>query len=117
MRVARIAYYEDLDPDCLTGGIDFHAEGYQRLSELCRREGLQVIGDAHTHPTDCVRQSATDSGNPMVARAGHVALIVPRFARGRVRLKEVGVARYLAPGWESWWGREAARRLQIRWPR
>ena len=114
-RVARVAYYDDLDPTSLTGGVDFHAEGYQRLSEMCRQEGLQVIGDVHTHPSNWVSQSDTDSANPMVALKGHVALIVPHFSRGRVRTAEVGVARYGAPGWECWQGREAARRLRVGW--
>ena len=49
-QVVSVAYYDDLDPGCLTGGITFTADGYTALATLCRRDGLQVAADIHTHP-------------------------------------------------------------------
>ncbi len=79
-RVTRIVYYDDLDPDCLVGGIHFHGLAYDKLWSLCRTDGLRVIGDVHTHPSGWVEQSNIDRGSPMVAQQGHVGVIVPHFA-------------------------------------
>ena len=109
--VARIVYLDDIDPDCLIGGIHLHGEAYGKLWDICEDAGLRVIGDIHTHPTDWVGQSSTDRENPMVARSGHVALIAPDFASGDINADDVGVHRYRGDeGWESNFGR-AARRL------
>ena len=43
-------YYDDLDPGSFTGGITFTADGYTALAALCRRDGLWVAADIHTHP-------------------------------------------------------------------
>ena len=67
---------------CLTGGITFSADGYTALAALCRRDGLRVVGDIHTHPGSKVMQSAIDAAHPMTALPGHIALIAPRYARG-----------------------------------
>jgi hypothetical protein len=89
--VTKVAYYDDLDPASLTGGITFGADGYSALNAICRRGQLQVVADVHTHPRVWVGQSETDAGHPMSAVAGHVALIAPNFARGRVRPEDLGV--------------------------
>jgi hypothetical protein len=72
-----------------------------------------VIGDIHTHPGPGVHQSAIDAANPMIAQAGHVALIVPDFAARPISPREVGVHRYDGAGWQTWTGRAAARRLRV----
>jgi len=116
--VVRSVLYDDLDPACLVGGIDFHSDGYQRLSALCRTERLHVIGDVHTHPSREVGQSLIDRENPMLSRAGHVALILPFYAQGNLRETDIGLYRYLgSTRWEGWTGPAAARRLYVgRWP-
>ncbi len=85
-----------------------------KLWELCRVERLTVVGDVHTHPGSWVHQSDIDSGSPMVAQKGHVALIVPEFANGRVDPAEVGVHLYDGRGWTTWTGTQAAERLFVR---
>jgi proteasome lid subunit RPN8/RPN11 len=112
--ITRVVYLDDLDPDCLTGGISFHGLAYSKLWDLCDAEQKLVIGDVHTHPGPRVHQSELDAANPMLAQAGHVALIVPDYAARAVAAEEVGVHRYNGDGWESWTGAEAAERLFIR---
>lgn len=97
-RVTAVAFYDDLDPYSLTGGITFHADGYSRLGDLCRAQGLQVVADIHTHPGRWTQQSWIDASNPMVAIPGHVALIVPNYADGRSRLRDIGVHVYEGGG-------------------
>jgi hypothetical protein len=100
-RITTVAFYDDLDPTSLTGGIQLHAAGYTRLNILCRATSLQVFADIHTHPGDHTQQSGVDARNPMVAIAGHVALIAPDFARGPKRLHRLGAHTYLGSGrWE-----------------
>lgn len=115
--VVEIAYYDDLDTQSLTGGVTFGFKGFVPLWDLCDHSELRVIGDVHTHGGDSVSQSAIDRANPMIARAGHVALIVPHLAAKPVRPREVGVHRYLGDrGWESRQGRRAAAVLYVgRW--
>lgn len=109
--VSRVAYLDDLDPNCLTGSIHFRNEGYAKLWDICEREDLRVVADIHTHPSAWVGQSPIDADNPMVARRGHVALIAPFFASQRIRPQDLGVHVYLGEnGWESHF-RRGARRL------
>jgi len=112
--VTRVVYYDDLDPDCLVGGIHFHGLAYGKLWALCRSDRLTVVGDVHTHPSDWVEQSDIDKGSPMVAQQGHVALIIPHFARRPTDPSDVGVHLYDGRGWTTWTGRDAATRLFVR---
>jgi len=112
--VTRVVYLDDLDPQCLVGGIEFDGLAYSKLWDLCDAEDKRVIGDVHTHPGASVRQSDIDAANPMLAKAGHVALIVPHFATRPTAAREVGVHRYDGERWEAWFGDEAAQRLLIR---
>ena len=115
-RVVRVVYLDDLDPHCLKGKhIDFDGRAYSRLWDICDAEGLIVAGDVHTHCGDWVEQSGIDARNPMVATDGHVAVILPHLAAQPVRPADAGVHRYGgAAGWQSWFGRDAARRLRVR---
>lgn len=117
-QVTRIEYFDDLDPDCLRGNILIDGRAFSKLWDICDRERLIVAGDVHTHPRTLVQQSTIDRDHPMVARAGHVALIVPRLAVRAVRPRQVGVHEYKGEdGWVSWFGRDAAARLSVkRWP-
>lgn len=113
-QVTRVVYYDDLDPNCLQGGIHFDGLAYSKLWALCRSEELTVIADVHTHPRHWVQQSEIDKGSPMVAQKGHVALIVPNFAQGDISAEAVGVHQYDGTSWTSWTGSDASRRLFIR---
>lgn len=108
-------YYDDLDERCLTGGISFDGTAYGRLWDECAERGLPVIADIHTHPGSGVAQSSTDRAHPMIARAGHVALIVPDFAQHPVSPMQVSVHEYLGDRkWTSHLGRAAANRFHIK---
>ena len=115
--VERTVYFDDLDPRCLGGWIRFNGLAYSELWDICEGEQLTVVGDVHTHPGTRVQQSRIDKANPMIARAGHVALVVPHFAARPVSPHQVGVHLYLGvQGWTSWVGDEAVKRLQVeRW--
>ena len=106
--VVQFGYYDDFDPSCLDSGIVvFDGAGYGPLWELCRRTGLSVLADLHTHAgPGPARQSSLDRDNPMIAQPGHVALIVPNFARN-FRLQDVGVYEYL--GSHEWHDRSGTR--------
>jgi proteasome lid subunit RPN8/RPN11 len=110
-------YLDDLDPNCLNGGIEFQGLAYSKLWDICEQAGLVVVGDVHSHPGSFVRQSSIDSDNPMVAQHGHVAIIIPYLATRQVEPVEVGVHRYEGhDGWKTWVGTEAAKRLKVsRW--
>jgi hypothetical protein len=60
-----------------------------------------VVADVHTHPGSS-QQSQSDQAHPMVTRGGHLALIVPNFAKPQVRRTEIGLYRYLGgKRWET----------------
>ena len=107
-RVAQFAYYDDFDPSCLDSGIVvFDGVGFGPLWELCRKAGLSVLADLHTHAGHGpARQSSLDRDNPMIAQPGHVALIIPNFATD-FRLQDMGVYEYL--GSHEWRDHSSAR--------
>jgi hypothetical protein len=108
--VVDVAYYDDLDPNSLTGGITFGADGYTALGALCGSAKLVAVADIHTHPSRFVQQSTIDATNPMVAIAGHVAVIVPNYAIGTITPTDLGVHEFLGAGaWRSTYGDDAAR--------
>jgi hypothetical protein len=96
-RITHFIPYDDLDPTALDSGIiSFQGIGFVPLWNYCQAQKMQVLADVHTHAGRWTGQSATDSTNPMVETPGHIALIVPRFAKGnRNSLKGVGVYEYL----------------------
>ncbi len=96
-RVTSFICYDDLDPNAYEGGaIVFHAVGHAALWEHCRKNGLRVLADVHTHPGSYIRQSPIDRRNPMIPLQGHIALIVPNFANTPWwTLGSAGVYQYL----------------------
>jgi hypothetical protein len=112
--VSTFAYYDDLDPQSLRGDIRLDAAAYGRLWDLCDAQGVRVVGDVHTHGGSFVEQSRTDQNNPMVARTGHIAVLVPYLGGRLVTPHEVGVHRYDGNGsWERSYGADAARRVYV----
>ena len=99
-RVKRFIAYDDLDPHCLdTGIIRFDGAGYVALWDLCGKTGLRVIADVHTHPAVWTDQSSSDLSNPMIPRAGHIALIIPKYASHLLLgFKGVGIHEYEGEG-------------------
>lgn len=93
--ISRVIYYDDLAPGCLsTGFVVLPGACFGRLWEQCRVAKLEVVADVHTHPFGS-RQSLIDQANPMIALPGHVALIVPDFARGDPSSDNLGIYEYL----------------------
>lgn len=87
-------FYDDLDPHAYSTGVCvLYADAFERLSALCRAHRLQVLADVHTHGGDS-QQSDSDRTNPMVARPGHLAIIVERLAKIPVWRHRLGLYRY-----------------------
>ena len=94
LRVRDVVYYDELDPDAYSTGVCvLRADAFAKLWAICRGRQLTVIADVHTHP-GAARQSECDRTNPMVARAGHVAVIVPRYAQSPVVKSQLGIYEY-----------------------
>jgi hypothetical protein len=60
---------------------------------------------AQLRETEAVRNTAqpeSDSANPVMPRAGHIAFILPNFARGRPHPGMIGMYEFLGGGrWED----------------
>jgi hypothetical protein len=94
-RIVDFVLYDDLDPHALdTGIVRFDGRHFGKLWDICKRRGLSVIADVHVHPSACY-QSDSDRDHPMISRAGHLALILPDFARRPLRTDVIGIYRYL----------------------
>lgn len=94
-RIIDFVLYDDLDPHCLDSGIvRFDGRYFGELWELCKKRGLTVVADVHVHPGG-EQQSDSDQAHPMISRAGHLALILPRFATSPLSRCGIGIYRYL----------------------
>ncbi|RWA68009.1 hypothetical protein [Mesorhizobium sp.] len=99
-RVVDFVLYDDLDPHCLDSGIvRFDGRYFSELWAICKARGLSVVADIHVHPGGA-GQSDSDRDHPMISRAGHIALILPRFATGCQPRRSIGMYRYL--GGKRW---------------
>jgi hypothetical protein len=109
-----VVFYDELDPRAYATGICvLHADAFGRLWDRCAASGLAVVADVHVHPLGA-RQSPSDRENPMIARPGHLALILPLMARLPIRRWSVGLYEYLGDHqWRSRGGRNIARTLKI----
>lgn len=107
--------YDELDPGSLNYEfVRLGTEAFSRLWSICAERHMQVVGDVHTHPLG-PRQSPSDRANPMVSMAGHMALIVPRFAIDEVMPADVSVNIYLGSRkWASHFGPQAATLIKLR---
>jgi hypothetical protein len=110
----QVVYYDDLDPAAYDSGVCvLHADSFGPLWEICRKAGLQIVADIHVHPFGA-GQSYADKTNPMVAQRGHLALILPNFARPPINLAAVGFYEYHgAHQWRELGGRSMSRHFQI----
>lgn len=92
--VQDVVFYDALDPEAYSSGVCIlHAPAFAALWSMCRARGLTVVGDVHTHPGGAF-QSEADRTNPMVAREGHIAIIVPNYGAGRPATSKLGVFEY-----------------------
>jgi len=115
-RVSGCVYFDDIDPDALNGAISIRGEKFVRLWEICKERGMRVIADVHTHPGSGVQQSPIDAANPMIAKRGHVAIILPHFAQRDAIPANAGVHVYAGDrSWRSAFGPEAAAVLRRTW--
>lgn len=77
--------YDVLAPESLAYAyIRLEPDAFSRLWAWCAQNRVEVVADIHTHPSG-PRQSPSDRAHPMVALRGHVALILPQFARRGVQ--------------------------------
>lgn len=102
VRIVDFVLYDDLDPHCLDSDIiRFDGRYFGALWEQCKQRGFTIVADVHTHPGSS-EQSPSDRAHPMIVRAGHLAIILPRFARSPVRRAEIGIYRYQgAKHWDT----------------
>lgn len=100
--------YDELDPGALTKGyVRLGTPAFTKLWAKCNEIAAVVVADVHTHPRG-PRQSLSDMANPMIAQTGHIALIVPRYAQGKVAPKDLSVNVYLgSKQWTSYFELDA----------
>jgi proteasome lid subunit RPN8/RPN11 len=115
-QAVRCVYYDDLDPEAYASGVCvLDGRAFPKVWEMCRAEGLTVLADVHTH-FGAPYPSEADRQNPMIARAGHLAVIVPRFAEGVIWRHRLGLYRYEGDHrWTNLSGWRARRYLKVRW--
>src|SRR5262249_3075710 len=93
-QVENIVYYDELDPRAYSSGIVIlHAPSFGKLWDKCGSLGLSVVADVHVHELDA-GQSTADRRNPMIAQSGHIALILPNYAKPPIVPKTIGFYEY-----------------------
>lgn len=113
-RIVDYLLYDTLDPHALdTGIVRLDGSHFGKLWDLCVQRNLMVIADVHTHPAGS-GQSPSDRTHPIIAKAGHIALIIPNFAAAPVDRTAVGIYRYGGGGrWQTVPPRERGRFFSI----
>jgi|JI10StandDraft_1071094.scaffolds.fasta_scaffold04267_14 hypothetical protein len=101
-RILEFVFYDDIDPRALeTGIVTIRQTALPRLWAVCRERGYGVVADVHVHPRG-YHQSESDMENPVMPRAGHIAMILPNFARDRPTPGRIGVFEFLGGGhWQD----------------
>jgi proteasome lid subunit RPN8/RPN11 len=112
----RCLYYDELDSKAYASGVCvLHGNAFSRLWEICRAEKLTVVADIHTHP-GAAFQSDSDRTNPMIARVGHIAIIIPNYAFGWIWRHQIGMFQYEGDHtWTNMSGWKARSFLKVRW--
>ena len=99
-RILEFVYYDDIDPNALKSGIvHFAGAKLPKLWAICRARGFGVVADVHVHPGG-YQQSASDQADPVIPRAGHLAIILPHFACRETGPGGIGLYEYCGNG--SW---------------
>lgn len=94
LQVTEAVFYDDLDPNAYATGVCvLHGDSFAKLWTHCRAKQLTVVADVHTHPGAAI-QSAVDKANPMIARSGHIAIIIPNFADWPIQAGRMGLYEY-----------------------
>ena len=97
-KVEGYVLYEQLGQNCLfQGAIRMQGKHFGRLWKICREQSQQIIADVHTHPGREF-QSSIDKANPMIAKRGHVGLIIPFYATHNPTPSKTGIYQYLGRG-------------------
>ena len=92
--VREVLFYDDLDREAYSSGVCvLHGGAFARLWAACRRKNMTIVADAHTHP-EAAFQSPSDQANPMIAKAGHIAIIIPDFGRWPTRMADIRMYEY-----------------------
>ena len=106
--------YERLQADALHDDyVALNSTSFAKLWAQCRAKTLSVVGDVHTHRFG-PQQSISDKANPMIARQGHMAIIIPRFAQGIVRPVDLGVHNYCGSHqWSSVFGDDVNQQFSV----
>jgi proteasome lid subunit RPN8/RPN11 len=112
--VRSIVYYDDLDPDAYASGVVIlHGTSFGPLWDACRVQNLQVVADIHVHPGSA-HQSQADREHPMIAKTGHLAMILPDMAAGPIRPDRIGLYRYRGRHrWQTLGHHRLARHVKI----
>lgn len=112
--VSAVTYYDELDQHAYSSGACIlHADAFGRLWSLCAANNLTVLADIHVHPFGA-GQSKEDRENPMIARAGHVAIILPSMAKPPIPMREIGIYEYQGGHrWQTHSGPHSQSFLQI----
>lgn len=107
--------YDELDPTSLNYSyVRLESTAFSCLWAICTELKLEVVADVHTHPKGPC-QSLSDRANPMISRAGHIALIVPGFAHGKVLPRDLSFNVYLGGGkWNSYFYDDADSLIELR---
>ena len=113
-RVLSVIYYDELDARAYNSGVCIlHSTAFGHLWDRCAAQGLAVMADVHVHGSSA-GQSQSDRENPMIARPGHIALILPLLARSPVRRWAIGFYEYRGEHrWRTYRGCDVARVLKI----
>lgn len=77
-------------------------EVVNKIYQVLRNEGLQIIADVHTHPGGNVEMSNLDKNHPIEYRIGLLSIILPNFGFAPVTLRNTGFHEYLG---NDKWGR------------
>jgi len=107
--------YDELAPESLNYSyIRLESSAFSHLWAICADLKLEVVADVHTHPMG-PRQSPLDRAHPMISLVGHIALIVPRFACGNVKPRDLSFNIYQGGGkWVSYFHDDAASLIKLR---
>ncbi|NJO36107.1 MAG: hypothetical protein HC869_26670, partial [Rhodospirillales bacterium] len=91
-------FYDDVDDQALaTGIVTIRQTALPKVWEICRARGMGVVADVHVHPGG-YWQSSSDAANPVMPRLGHLALILPDFARNQPKPGGIGIYEYQESG-------------------